>query len=272
MHIHTNFSCDCQTPMETVCQAALARGLEEIAITDHVDWEPQDEGYARFRPQAYWTEIERCRALFAGQLTIRAGVELGEPHRFRQEAAELLARYEYDLVLGSLHWSNGRPAWERAFFGDDLGLDEGLALYFAELYTLASEADYDVLTHLDFVRRAAYLCFGVGEPDLRPHEAQIRRVLRAVAERGKGLEVNTNTCRKGLGGPGASLEALRWFRQAGGRIVTFGSDAHRAEDVGADLDRALAVAREAGFDRPARWERRVAHSTRIGPSATRSSI
>ena len=43
-----------------------------------------------------------------------------------------------------------------------------------------------------------------------------------------------------------SLEFLKIYCQAG-IPLTFGSDAHDPKDVGCDFDKALALAREAGF-------------------------
>jgi len=233
--------------MEAMCRAALARGIEEIAITDHADFTPQDPCYGYFRAERYWTALEQCREAFQGLLIIRAGIEVGEAHLYPEEVQVLLSGYEYDFVLGSLHWVDGRPLFEESFF-NGLSLDDGLALYFEELARLAEEGEYDVLAHLDLIRRAAYRRFGLRELNLRPHEARVRRVLRAVAERGKGLEVNTAYVRKGIGDPGPSVQVLRWFREEGGQIVTLGSDAHRPEDVGLGLDRALAMVRKAGFE------------------------
>ena len=253
-HTHTHFSCDSDATMEAMCQAALARGMREVAITDHADFEPLDVCCGYFRPKPYWEAIRRCRAAFAGRLTIRAGVECGEAHVYRREIAALLAAHEYDFVLGALHWVHGRPTFDGAFF-DGLGLDEGLALYFDELARLAAEGEYDVLAHLDIIRRAVHRRFGRQELDLGPHEARVRRVLRFVAERGKGIEVNTSYSRKGMGEPGPSVRVLRWFREEGGQIVTLGSDGHSPEEVGADFARALAMVRAAGFERLATFER-----------------
>ncbi len=75
-------------------------------------------------------------------------------------------------------------------------------------------------------------------------------------ERGKGLEINTSPLRRGQPEPCPSPEILRWYRELGGEILTFGSDAHTVGDVGADFDVALAIAQAAGFDRLATFERR----------------
>lgn len=241
--------------MEIVCRAALRMGMEEIAITDHVDFEPLDECHGYFKSRRFWRDLQRCRDLFGDWLTIRAGAECGESHRYAQEVERVLSAHPYDFVLGSIHWAAGRPTFHESFF-DGLKLDEGLGLYFDVLGDLAEQGDYDVLAHLDIIRRAAFRRFGLQELDLQPHEERIRRVLRAVAQRGKGVEINTSTQRRGMGPPGPPVQVLRWFRQEGGQIVTLGSDAHRPEDVGADLDLALDMMRQAGFERPARFERR----------------
>ncbi|RLC82345.1 MAG: hypothetical protein DRI81_00030 [Chloroflexi bacterium] len=105
-HIHTRFSCDSDAEMAAVCEAAITRELSEIAFTDHADFGPADPpGY--FRPAEYLAGIERCRARYGDRLTIRAGVEMGEPHIFAQEAGDVLAVGDFDFVLGSAHYAEG---------------------------------------------------------------------------------------------------------------------------------------------------------------------
>lgn len=257
-HVHTRFSCDSQTEMAAACEAAIVRGLSEIGFADHADLEPLDECYGYLRPAAYLDEIKRCRRRYGDRLTIRAGVEIGGGHVHRNQAAELLEAHEFDFVLGSLHWVDGRLHCDERFFAGRT-LDEGLRAYFDELACLAAEADYDVLAHLDTVRRAAYRAFGMKVLEYAPYEDVIQRVLRTLVERGKGLEVNTVTYRRGMGDPSPPLQVLRWYRELGGEILTFGSDAHTPDSVGACFDVALEMAREVGFERLARIEKRRIH-------------
>lgn len=244
--------------MEIMCRAALAQGMAEIAITDHADFESLDACYDYFRPEAYWHAIERCRTTFGPSLTIRAGVECGEGHIYHEEIADLLSRHPYDVVLGSLHWAQDRPAFHSDFFLG-LDLDEGLAIYFDELERLAAGADYDVLAHMDVIRRATSHRFGLQELDLEPHEERVRRILRHVAGRDKAIEVNTSFIRKGAGAPGPSTEVLCWFREEGGQFVTIGSDGHAPADVGADFEQAWDMVRAAGFEGVTTFEGRVPH-------------
>jgi len=256
-HVHTRFSCDSDTKMAAACEAAIARGLSEIAFADHVDFEPLDTCCGFFRPAAYLAEIERCRRKYGDHLAIRAGVEIGEGHVYRAQAAALLEAHEFDFVLGSLHWVDGRLHCDGRYFAGRT-LDEGLRAYFEELARLAAGADYDVLAHLDTVRRAAYRAFGLERLDYAPYEETIRRILRTLVERGKGLEVNTVTYRRGIGDPSPPLQVLCWYRELGGEILTFGSDAHTPGAIGSCFDVALEMARAAGFTRLARFEKRRA--------------
>jgi histidinol-phosphatase (PHP family) len=269
-HIHTGFSCDSESEMTAICEAALARGIPEIAFTDHADFGPDDlPNY--FHPAEYLDAIARCREQYRDRLVIRTGVEIGEPHIFRQEAGDLLAQGRFDFVLGSAHYAvSSAPAsepadtdglqcaWKEAFF--EQPLHAAYEAYFRQVARLAAEGDFDVLGHLDLVKRDAFK-YGKLYDGPGPYADLIRTALRSLVERGKGLEINTSSLYKGKGmkEPCPSLEILRWYREMGGEILTFGSDAHTPDKVGAHFDRALELARIAGFRRVAAFERRRIH-------------
>jgi len=259
-HIHTRFSCDSETEMAASCEAAISRGLSEIAFTDHADFGPVDpSGY--FRPAEYLAEIERCRARYGDRLTIRAGVELDDPHIFAQEAADVLAVGDFDFVLGSAHYADGLQAtWEASFF--EQPLHQAYEAYFRQVARLAAEGDFDVLAHLDLVKRNARK-FGQVYDGPGPYADLIRAALRSIVERGKGIEINTSPLNRGQTEPCPSLEVLRWYRELGGEVLTFGSDGHTPEAIGAHFDVALAMARAADFTRLARFEKRRIRWTAI---------
>ena len=72
------------------------------------------------------------------------------------------------------------------------------------------------------------------------------RALHAIRQAGAALELNTAGLRKPVGeaypAPGLLAEA-----RALGIPLTFGSDAHRPEEVGWAFDQAAVTAREAGY-------------------------
>jgi histidinol-phosphatase (PHP family) len=244
LHVHSQFSCDGSATMEATCCRAIELGLRWIAFTDHVDLEPQDAGFGFFQPDAYFAEIERCRALFAGRLTILSGVEIGEIHRFSQEAAALLGRYRFDLVIGSLHWVDGALVLDRAYF-EARPADQAYRTYLAELAPMCRDGGFDVLGHLDIVKRAGAL-----EPSafsIDPYKEEVRAVLEVLVGQGIGLELNTSTLRRPVNQTSPTRTVLEWYRKLGGELLTLGSDAHQVDHVAAGFAPAIQLALAAGF-------------------------
>jgi histidinol-phosphatase (PHP family) len=252
-HIHTRFSCDSESTPEEMCEAAIARGLAEIAFTDHLDFGPDDlPGY--FRPAEYLEAVARCRARYGDRLSIRTGIEVGEPHLFAAEAAAVLGAGEFDYVIGSAHYGHEMQcAWKPAYF--EQPLPEAYEAYFHQVVLLAAEGDFDVLGHIDLVKRDATK-FGKPYDGPMPYADLIRAALRSVVERGKGIEINTSPLHRGQSEPCPSLEVLRWYRELGGEILALGSDAHTPDAVASHFDVALGMARAVGFERLARFEKR----------------
>src|SRR5438128_4880089 len=103
LHVHTEWSWDApHGSMERSCERALEVGLPAIAFTEHADWALVHQGQHSVDLDGYFESVERCRARFSG-LRILSGVELGEPHWFPDETAEVLAAGKLDRVLGSIH-------------------------------------------------------------------------------------------------------------------------------------------------------------------------
>ena len=69
---------------------------------------------------------------------------------------------------------------------------------------------------------------------------EYRTVLRALAGTDRVLEINTKS-------PLASVEMVKWWREEGGRAVSFGSDAHQPYRVGDRFKVAVDIVEQAGF-------------------------
>ena len=252
-HVHTHHSPDSQASIAAMARAACAAGLTGVAFTEHMEWMPEDEATGFLKPPAYFAELDELRTRYNGRLQLLAGMEVGDSHRFPAETREIVSAWPWDYVLGSLHWVGGQPAWEPEMFA--AGVAVAYTRYFDELVALAQEGEYDVLAHFDLVRRDSWtLCQQV--LPVEPYAEAIREALRAVAARGKGLEINTSAWSMGLDEPCPGLTILRWYRELGGEVLVFGSDAHHPEHVGKNFDRARDLALAAGFTRLARFEQR----------------
>ncbi len=240
--------------MRRSCEQALAAGVPAVAFTDHLDFTTGTDGdriavehieprpYSRMHllnVPGYLATVQECRQRYL-DLRILTGAEIGEAHLWAASARTVVAGAGFDRILGSLHaipFDGKLTAADYLFRRMPAG--EVMRLYFAELLRLVEGSDiFQVLAHLDFPRRmwprtaAAY--------DERAFEPEIRAVLQALAASGRVLEVNTKS-------PLASAELLRWWREAGGTAVSFGSDAHQYWRVGDRFKLAVDVVEAAGF-------------------------
>jgi histidinol-phosphatase (PHP family) len=255
-HMHTRFSCDSRATMAEMCQAAIDKGIPEIGFSEHYDLHPGEiQCRDSFQLEPWAAELKRCRAEFAGRLTVRAGVEIGEPHLFAAEARDLLARYPFDYALGSLHWVGADSVFDRGYF-ERHPAEEAFPAFFAELERMTAVGGFDILSHFDVPVRTAFAIYGRYDP--RDHEDFIRPVLRNVIAHGIALDLNTAALRRRahLLTPGPDI--LRWYVELGGERVTLGSDAHEPRQVGAHLADAIAIARAAGLKYLTHFERRQA--------------
>ncbi len=259
-HVHTEWSWDAAAgSMERSCARAVALGLPSIAFTEHADftaWVIEPEIKVRMRPkneawvlpgglfrpppldaEAYLACVQRCRELFPA-LRILSGTELGEPHWHEEQVKALLTGGTFDRVLGSVHTLD--LAGPRIV---DFLLDRGepadlVRAYLAEALRMAkSAAPFAVLAHIDYPVRHWPEKAGRFDPAL--FEDEYRAVLTALAESGRALEANAAVPLPPV--------IMRWWYEAGGDALVFGSDAHDPSDVARRFTGLAAAAEAAGF-------------------------
>lgn len=253
-HLHSWHSGDNDAPMEAVCEAAIARGVDEICFTEHLELLGGRPRTAPFPLEAWAAELALCRERFGRRLAVRAGLEVSEPHAEPDAVAAILARYPFDLVIGSVHWVGGQSVFDPAFYARPA--DEAYGLYFAELARMVDSGELDVVGHLDVAARVGHAVYGGYDP--ARYEHLIRPILARCVARGLALDVNARYATHGLRRLTPGVEILRWYVELGGERVTFSSDAHAPAQVGANLEHAIAAARAVGIRRTLRFERRVA--------------
>ena len=252
-HVHTEWSWDTHhASMRESCRTAVELGLPAIAFTEHVDFRRWSAGDGRpglevpathragaepLDVEGYLGSIERCRDEFP-DLRVLAGVEAGEPHLFPGSLAEVLAAGSFQRVLGSLHAIVDDGLLVPADGPRRTDPEDLMRRYLGELLTLVQSSDvFEVLAHADFPRRnwPSHLEF-----EEKAFEEEYRAVFHALAADDRVLELNTRS-------PLWSATLIGWWREEGGRALSFGSDAHVPDRVGARFASAVDVAEAAGF-------------------------
>ncbi len=247
-HLHTNLSPDSDVPIDVYAVAAVERGIAELAITDHVDFEPGAPAYA-FTSFADRERIvrEAAERWASHGVTIRFGVEITYDRRYETDIREHLVRHVYDYVIGSVHVYRDSPyhADRVAAWTAGRSLAEIVAPYFDEVLAAIRSGLFQTIGHLDFVKR--YLVPHVMPAQLAAAPELYEPLLAALVETGTALEVNTSGLRQAAGETYPAGPIVDRYRVLGGTGCSIGSDAHRKEAFTAGLERGYGVAAAAGF-------------------------
>lgn len=260
LHTHLSFDGNPAATVDAICRAALARGLDEITVTDHCDINGQVEGIYAFYDQAKGkAELLEAREKYAGQLIVNWGIELGQPHQYPAEAAAMIAEGGYDFVLGSLHNLAGVPDF--CFMRYEEMTDALLHQLFARALDEAEQVicfpGVHALAHLTYPLR--YYARAGREFDLTPHLPAIRALFAEMRARSIDLEVNYSTLRTGAGFAMPDADVLALWVEAGGDRVSLGSDAHRPDDIAGGYEMALALLSRVGIKKTVTYRAGVPH-------------
>ncbi|MEN1968449.1 histidinol-phosphatase HisJ family protein [Lentibacillus sp. N15] len=241
-HVHSVFSADCEEPMEKSVQRAIALGLQEICFTEHIDYDYPDPTIVfDLDLSAYTRKMTSLQKQYGEQITIKKGVEIGvQPHlldRYRQ----LIAQETFDFVICSMHTAHQQDLHSGAFFAEK-SVDEAFAAYYRELlYCVKSYKKYQILGHLDLVKRYTR------EIPTNDFHDIIREIFRVIIADGKGIELNTSGVRYGLANGLPSEDILELYKECGGEIITLGSDSHQAETIAFQFQESLQLLKHLGY-------------------------
>ena len=248
-HLHTVHSPDANAMLDAYCALALERGIPELAVTDHVDFDPTMPAYGFVSFEDRERAVRGAAERWADRgLAIRFGVEVTYERAYEDDIRGWLQRHPHDFVIGSVHISAVSPykASNVAGFVADRPLPEVVAPYFDEVIGAARSGLFDTIGHMDFVKR--YLVPHVMPADLAGAPELYEPALHAMIESGTALEVNASGLRQLPRETYPSAAIVARYRELGGRHVTIGSDAHRTEWFAYGLAEAYRHATRAGFD------------------------
>ncbi len=237
-HTHCHFSTDSKADPESMAEAAMAKGLTHLCLTDHMDLNypgttPEQPLFV-YDPEAYFQTLlplkERCN----NKLFLGLGAEFGlRPGRddLCKDMYRLLNQYPFDFVLGSLHLLEDEDPFYPAYW-ETRTKKQVLDRYFNDLLTCIREFDgYDALGHLDYIIRYVPAAYSAKDYDTAEYKEILDEILRLLIQKDKALEINTKGLISGLSCFHPKLELVKRYLELGGELLTIGSDAHAPEFI-----------------------------------------
>ena len=246
-HTHSNLS-DGTADISAMAAAAHTRGLNEIAITDHIDFTfPERNIISTFgapaNAAANVEAIKTAQSAFDGRIKILVGMEMSIRDDCAVQCNAVADAHDFDIIIGSAHDMDGLDFSSPEMF---CGRTKDMVhkMYLENMLSAVLACDcFDVLGHFDYVER-------YGPYRGRPIEYAgcrdiIDEILLALIRSGRGIEINTGGIAY-MGRAHPRLPVLKRYFELGGQIVTTGSDAHSPDEVGRGLDAAHELLRAAG--------------------------
>lgn len=259
--------------LATMCDAAVASGVEQLAITEHV------HRFTRVRDEVlcHWEHDGDAELVAAAEhvldveggadldayvaalvdakdrgLPLLVGIEVDRIPGALEPMGMVLDDYPFDIRLGSVHWLGswlfddyGTPTFAREWDRRDTA--EVWAAYIDAIEELAASGITDVFAHLDVIKVA-----GHRPDDMASFEDRLAAV---VVASGMAVEVSSAGWRK----PAAELypsPPLLDRLVAAGVGLTTASDAHVPAHLGWEYDRLRAELEARGVQELVTFERR----------------
>lgn len=254
-HVHTKFSGDSDAKFDDIISSAVSLGLKEICITDHQDYDFYADGVLfELNADEYFNTLCEISKQYASVLTIKKGIETGLEPVHAMKLHQLITSYPFDFVIGSSHLINGYDPYYPAYFEGKTD-EQAFTEYFESIITNLEHCnDFDVYGHIDYVVR--YCPNKNKNYSYEKFHGILDTILAKLIDMGKGIEINTSGYRSGLNAPNPCLEIVKRYRELGGEIITIGSDAHSAKDIGYRFSDAENILKACGFRYYTKFENR----------------
>lgn len=251
-HLHTPLCHHAIGAPAEYARVAVEKGLSEIGFADHNpmatvfdDWRMGIEDLPR-----YIELVQEAREKFP-QLPIRLGLECDFIAGKESWVETLAGMADWDFLIGSVHyiapgWDVDNPRHISRF--RERPVEEIWDLYWRAYEQCVRSGLFDFVAHPDLVKKFGFKPAG----DLRKwYEPSIA----ALAETNMAFEINTAGLRKPVG----EIYPERAFLEmacAAKVPLLINSDAHDPNEVGADFESAVALARATGYRETIHFEKR----------------
>lgn len=260
-HMHTPL---CQhavgEPVEYAARAVEV-GLKEIGFSDHSPMLRDDFDNWRMRNDQlgeYVEKVSKAQRDFPN-LQIKLALEVDYLPGHEDWIRDLAARHPWDYFIGSVHYvSDSWAVDDPSKLSDWKNRDpfEVWSVYFERLTTAAGSGLFEIIGHADLPKK---FCF-VPKQDCTK---LFTHFLDAAKKTDTAIELNTAGLRKDCKEIYPHRRILELARERNVPI-TFGSDAHAPNEVGADFEKAIQLAREVGYTQSCRFTQHKREFAKIG--------
>jgi len=229
-HIHTDFSDDSEMKVRFALEQSRKSGIG-MTFTEHLDLKFPAGADMTFDIEKYFNDYEKYRGK-----KLMLGIEIGMQEICLEENRKIARKYPFDYIIGSIHAAAGEDIYYPKYY-EGRTKKEAYDKYFSSMLANVEKHDFiDSLGHIDYISR--YATYNDKEIYYHEFDEYINEIFKTIIRNEKVIEINTRR----LGSSQAYnnlINIYKAYNQIGGKYVTIGSDAHTAENIGANFMEAI---------------------------------
>ena len=248
LHNHTTLCNHAEGSVEDYVQSAISKKVDIFGFSDHapMDFDP---AYRMSFDQIplYFQMVREMKKKYQADIEILLGFEVDY---LKGHLDKRVLDADVDYLIGSVHfineWGFDNPEFIGRYQHEDI--DEIWRKYFELVEQMAQSGTFDIVGHLDLIKVFKFM----PKKDIRLLAA---KALKAIKQADMVIEINMAGYRKPVAEPYPSPTLLEEI-YALDIPITFGSDAHKPEQIDLFREDVEKLARSIGYTHCATFRNR----------------
>ena len=239
LHNHTTLCNHADGSIEEYIQKAIQTGTQKFGFSDHAPMDFDPEYRMSFEQmKEYEQEVLKYKEIYKDKIEILLGYEVDY---LEAPIDKRVLEADVDYLIGSVHfieeWGFDNPEFIGRYENEDI--DFIWQKYFDAIENMAKSGHFDIVGHFDLIKVFKFM------PNKNINELA-KNALIAIKKADMVLELNVAGYRKPIGEsyPSPSLLKMAFDLEI---PITFGSDAHKPEQVSLFNDEIIELAQSVGY-------------------------
>lgn len=239
LHNHTSLCNHAEGTSEEYLLQAIKSKTKYFGFSDHAPMDFDPKYRMSFQQMnEYEKEVLRLKEKYKSEINVLLGYEVDY---LKGHMDERVLNANVDYLIGSVHFLEGWGFDNPEFIGryEEQDIDEIWQKYFDTIEEMANSELFDIVGHLDLIKVFKFM------PNKNIIEIA-KNALNAIKKANMVLELNVAGLRKPIGEPYPSKALLQEVFKLG-IPITFGSDAHKPEQVSLFKNEIVQMAKDVGY-------------------------
>ncbi|SFV65429.1 Histidinol-phosphatase [hydrothermal vent metagenome] len=248
LHNHTTRCNHAEGTIDEYIQKAIELDIDIYGFSEHAPMDFDKNYRLKFNEMdAYVSDILTAKERYKNDIEILLGYEV-DWIPGHMDARVLNAKVDY--LIGSVHfidkWGFDNPEFIGKWQSEDI--DEIWQAYFEATEAMAKSGKFDIAGHIDLIKIFKF----IPRQDIR---LLAKNALKAIKSSNMVIEINTAGLRKPIGEmyPSRALLEEAYTLDI---PITFSSDAHAVDQIGAGYDLATTLAKDIGYTQAVTFKER----------------